>query len=234
MDQKAERSAILQALSQAGQLIDLPPGATALDLSGGDADLSAVFLSKEFETARLKADDPVSQGVTPVEGLPAATGLPDAALDLVGVAGIRAQSYQRELGFEAARILKPQGRLVLCYASPVVLPGTVAALTESLALQFNPFWPDQSDVHAIAPHLRYLAMSGFVGGQCFAVDTALEFSRDAWVAQAATQPMITQANLSPVELHDFKLVLHDYIKRDFGAGDFFIYYRTLTYLAFRP
>jgi len=231
---KAEQSAVSQSLVQADQLLDLPKNSTALDISGRDADLSALFLGKQFETARLKADGAVPEGVTPIEGLPAATGLPDDALDLVGIAGARAKSYQRELGFEASRILKPQGRLVLSYAAPVALPGTVAALSENLALQFNPFWPEPGDIHAIAPHLSHLAMSGFVGGQCYAVDTALSFSRDEWVTLAAKQPIITEANLSPAELQDFKLVLHDYIKRDFGSGDFFISYRTLTYLAFKP
>lgn len=234
MAMKAEQSAVSQALSRAEQLIDLPEESTALDISGDDADLSSIFVSKKFETARLKADGAVPEGVTAIEGLPGATGLPDGALDLVGIAGERAKSYQRELGFEAGRILKSQGRLILSYAAPVALPGTVAALTENLALQFNPFWPTPGDAHAISPHLSHLAMSGFVGGQCFAMDTALSFSRDAWVTLAAAQPIITEANLSPAELQDYKLVLHDYIKRDFGTGDFYISYRTLTYLAFKP
>lgn len=228
-----DQIAIDQALERTAGICEFPTEGTILDMSGHDADASSFFAKLGLETARIAGQGGQPDGVALIQGLPEATGLPAASLNMCALTGARAVDCNRDLLFEASRILKPQGQLVLAYTNPVSLPGTVASLTHNLALQFNPFWSPPADLFAISAHLSHFTMSGFVGGECHSFDSALAFSRENWVEYAATRPMIADANLSPAELQDFKLVLHDYIKRDFGNANFYLPFRTLTYVAYR-
>ena len=230
-----EQLALHQSLKRISPLMDIAGSTGAvLDLSSNDIDLSLHFLQTSKEVARLEGDIPAPEGVAAIKATATSTGLPDHSVDLVVVGGSRAKACEPEMLFEAARILKPQAGFVLAYAAPVYLPGTVPALSKNLALQFNPFWSETGDLHQISPHLSHLAMSGFVGGECHCLDSAVSFSREAWVSYCCTQPLIRDASLSPAELQDFRLVLHDYIKRDFGSTDFYVPFRALIYLAYRP
>ena len=231
---RVEQIALKQAFSRLDRLINLPDqGTRILDLSGPDADVAQFFLEKGCEAARLEGEGHAHEGIAQIKGLAGATGLPDQSVDFVCLAGEQAKICDRNVLFEAARILKPRAGIILSYTRPVALPGTVAFLSENLALQFNPFWDRPADPHGNSRHLGHLAMSGFVGGEAHCLDVALSFTREQWVDYFCAQPIIADAHLSPAELQDFRLVLHDYIRRDFGTSDFYVPFRTLSYLAFR-
>lgn len=234
MTSQAEQSALKQALDRLSDLVEFPSQSMAvLDASGHDVDVSNFFIQRGCETARVWGEGGSPAKANTIDGTAAATGLPAASLDMVVVAGARAQTCDRDVLFESSRILKPQACILLCYAVPVCLPGTVAALSENLALQFNPFWMPSTDPHAISMHLSHLAMSGFVGAESHTLDVSLPFSCADWVSLCCKGEIIQDARLSPTELEDFRLVLRDYIHRDFGSGNFFVPYRTLTYVAYR-
>ena len=234
MSQEIEKSAIQPAVQGLDRFFDLPvQGAAVMDLSGRDMDLSSDFVAKGYEVARLEKAGGGGQGVTLITGQFDATALDSDTVDMALIAGEQAEIGDRDALFEAARILKPGAGLVLLSGSYVSLPGTVSALTDALLLQFNPFWQPPEPMR-VDFSLTKLAMSGFLGGQLHTQDTALSFSREDWVRFAARQPAIAAARLSPAEEKDFRLVLSDYIKRDFGPARFFVPFRSFTYIGFKP
>ena len=69
-----EQTALSQSLSRLAEFAGLPSGkAVVLDVSGHDADVSGLFLSRGCDTARLKEAGGVPEGVTAIGGSPAAT-----------------------------------------------------------------------------------------------------------------------------------------------------------------
>ena len=233
MNQKIQKAAIDPALAGLGRFFDLPPqGSAIMDFSGADMDVTSGFLTRGYEVARLQSAGG-EEGVALLDTPCDATGLDAGSVDMALIAGADADACGRDVLFEAARILKPGAALVLATVGYVSLPGTVSFLTDSLFLQFNPFWQLPAPTR-VDTALTKLAMSGFLGGQTHTHDTALSFSREDWVRFSVEQPAIVDANLSPAEEKDFRLVLSDYIKRDFGPARFFVPFRSFTYVGFKP
>ena len=64
-------------------------------------------------------------------------------VDMVLLTGEGAAFADRDTLFEAFRVPKTWGTIVLMNGLYVSLPGTVSTLTDALTLQFNPFWQSQ-------------------------------------------------------------------------------------------
>ena len=113
-------------------------------------------------------------------GLAEETGLGAAAFDWVTAAQCWHWFDAPRAAREIARLLKPQGRILIAHLDWLPAPGTVVEATEALILEFNPSWPygglDGLPTHA----LRDLERAGFHSLELLAYDLPLVYTHQAW------------------------------------------------------
>jgi SAM-dependent methyltransferase len=81
---------------------------------------------------------------------------------------------------EARRLLRPHGRIVICYFDWIPLPDNVVRATESLILRHNPEWRGSGGFGMYPTWTADLAGAGFVGIETFSYDVEVTYSREAW------------------------------------------------------
>ncbi len=125
------------------QVLDVGTGTGTLALGFAERGCTAVGVdpSPGMLAEAAKAAEQADLTVRWVEARAEATGLPDAAFDVV-CAGQCWHWFDRgRAAVEAVRLLRPGGRMLIAYFSYLAGPGTVGGATEELVLRHNPGWP---------------------------------------------------------------------------------------------
>ena len=81
---------------------------------------------------------------------------------------------------EAARLLKPDGALVIAHFDWISLPGNLAEATERLIEKHNPDWTMGGGTGMPREWLADVAMAGFSGIETFSFDEQTPYSHQAW------------------------------------------------------
>jgi len=81
---------------------------------------------------------------------------------------------------EAARILRPDGRMLITHFDWIPLPGNLVEATEKLILVHSPSWPGAGGMGVYAPWLRDLGEAGFREIETFSYDVDAPYTPEAW------------------------------------------------------
>ncbi len=167
------------------------PGQRILDLGTGTGSLARGFARRGAEVTGLDiapemlaaaAELAAAEGlkVDFREGGAEATGLPDAAFDVVSAGQCWHWFDSAAAAAEARRLLRPEGRIVLCHFDWLPLPGNVVAASEALIRRHNPAWTldGRDGFHGF--HATALAVAGFTEIESFSFDRAVTYSHEAW------------------------------------------------------
>lgn len=109
-----------------------------------------------------------------------ATGLPDAAFDVVAAGQCWHWFDRPRAAAETWRLLAPGGHVLLAHFDWLPLPGTVVAATEQLILAHNPAWTAHGG-HGLHPRwFADLHAAGFTALQSFSFDVDVIYTPAAW------------------------------------------------------
>ncbi|HYD97887.1 MAG TPA: methyltransferase domain-containing protein, partial [Alphaproteobacteria bacterium] len=170
-------------IGAAGQrIVDLGTGTGAL--ARGFAQRGALVTGIDPAEALLeqaeRADRDSGVYVDYRAGRAEATGLPDAAADVVTAAQCWHWFDRPAAAAEARRLLVSGGQAAIVHFDWLPLPGTVVEATEALILAHNPGWSmgGGTGFYPQWPGDLYAAGFGYI--ETFSFDVGVEFSPEAW------------------------------------------------------
>jgi len=167
------------------------PGQRLLDLGTGPGTLARGFaLRGASVTGLAPSDDMLAQAraldaeagvsVDYVTATAEATGLQDAAFDVV-TAGQCWHWFDRpRAAAECRRLLTPGGTLAIAHFDWLPLPGNVVEASEALMLEHNPDWVGAGGTGIYRRWLTDMAVAGFEDIESFSFDVAVPYSLEAW------------------------------------------------------
>lgn len=136
----------------------------------------APALLNQARALDLEAGVSVDYCVAPAE----ATGLPVASADVVTAGQCWHWFDGSAAAREAARLLRPGGRVVIAHFDWIPLADNVVAATERLILRHNPAWAFGGGSGLYPAWLRDLAEAGFGDLETFSYDVSVLYSHAAW------------------------------------------------------
>ena len=162
-----------------------------------------------------------------------ATGLADAAFDLV-LAGQSWHWFDRAAAAaEAWRLLTPAGHLLICHFDWIPLKGNVVAATERLIEAHNPAWPFGGGSGIYPEWLGDVAEAGFAGIEAFSRDLVVPYSHEAWRGRIRASAGIG-GSLSPSAVTRFDDELARLLARDYADTPLDVPHRLWAMLARKP
>lgn len=200
------------------------PGQDALDLGTGTGTvarglaslgLTATGLdpSRELLDEARALDKAAGVSVTYLTGTAEATGLAPGRFDLI-TAGQCWHWFDRPAATaEAARLLRPGGRLLIAHFDWLPLPGNIVQATEDLILRHNPDWAGAGGTGIYPAWLADLAQGGFRGLETMSFDITQPYSHTAWRGRVRASAGIA-ASLGDDETAAFDADLARLLARD--------------------
>ncbi len=162
-----------------------------------------------------------------------ATGLPDAAFDLV-TAGQCWHWFDPEAAArEVRRVLKPRGHLVLGHFDWLPLPGNVVSATEALILKHNPDWHLGGMTGIHGRHVHHLRAGGFEDVRSFSYDEPAVYSHEAWRGRIRASAGVA-ASLPPDKVAAFDAELAALLTRDFPDDPLSVAHSVFTVIGRAP
>jgi SAM-dependent methyltransferase len=108
------------------------------------------------------------------------TGLASHSADVV-IAGQCWHWFNRPAAArEVARVLKPEGQLVIAHFDWIPLAGNVVDATEQLIVRHNPAWKGSGGLGLYPRWLRDLGEAGYRDLRSFSYDEDARYSHEAW------------------------------------------------------
>jgi SAM-dependent methyltransferase len=108
------------------------------------------------------------------------TGLPDSAFDVVAAGQCWHWFDRPRAATEAARILKPDGMLVIAHFDWIPLTGNMVRGTEELIEHHNPDWKMGRGLGVHPLWLRDLGEAGYGSLETFSYDVEVPYTPEAW------------------------------------------------------
>jgi len=108
------------------------------------------------------------------------TGLPGAAFDVVAAGQCWHWFDRPRAATEAARLLQPEGTLLIAHFDWIPLAGNLARATEELIEHHNPDWKMGRGLGMYPPWLRDLGESGYRDLATFSYDVDVPYTPEAW------------------------------------------------------
>lgn len=198
-------------------------GRDVLDLGTGTGSLARLFAEAG---ARVTGIDPAAPlldqareldraagvEVTYEVATAEATGLPDAAFDVVAAGQCWHWFDAPAAAAEVRRLLRPGGHAVITHFDWLPLPGNVVAATEELIVKYNPAWSMGGGTGLYPRWLTDLATAGFGSLQTFSFDLDVPYTPEAWTGRIRASAGVG-ASLPQPEVDAFSAeltaILHD-------------------------
>jgi SAM-dependent methyltransferase len=167
------------------------PGQSVVDLGTGTGTLARGFARRGCRVVGIDPSEPlmeqarrldVAQGVS-VEyrtGRAEDTQLPSASVDVASAGQCWHWFERRRAAREVARILRPEGAIVIAHFDWIPLEGNVVHATESLIELHNPAWKLGGGLGVHPKWLRDLGEAGFSGIETFSYDVAVPYTPEDW------------------------------------------------------
>jgi SAM-dependent methyltransferase len=203
----------------------ISPGMRALDLGTGTGTLAIGFAGRGMEVAGLDIAEElltVARNTADDRGMSARffvgsaedTGEPDGAYDVVSAGQCWWWFDSEATAAEAARVLAPGGRLLICDFSYLPLPGNVAERTEDLILDHNPGWPKAGWRGVHPEQVQALDTAGFTEVESFSYTVDVLFTHEAWRGRVRTCNGVGSA-LDTAQVERFDADLADLLADEF-------------------
>ncbi len=166
-------------------------GQSMLDLGTGTGSLGRGFARRGCRVIGLDLAEPLlakAREFDALEGLQTEyragraeeTGLPDHAFDIVAAGQCWHWFDRARAAAEVARLLRPDGRLLIAHFDWIPLPGNVVRATEELIERHNPEWRMGWGSGMHPAWLRDLGEAGFRNLETFSYDHSVTYSAEAW------------------------------------------------------
>ncbi len=161
------------------------------------------------------------------------TGLNNATADVVS-AGQCWHWFDRPAAtMEAARILKPDGKIVIAHMDWLPIADNIVALTEKLILEHNPAWNMSGGIGIYPQWLRDLDEAGYTNIESFTYDLAIPYTHFSWRGRIRASAGIS-ASLPSDKVAVFDLALAELLTSQFSNEPLMILHRVFAVVADRP
>ncbi len=230
-----DRLAGLGVGSPGQDLVDLGTGTGSLARGFAERGCTVVGVDPSAELLAQARELDAAAGVVVDHRVATAeqTGLPAGAVDVV-TAGQCWHWFDRPAAAaEAMRVLRPGGRIALCYLDWIPLPGNVVEATEALILAHNPDWFG-AGMTGMHPHFAAdLSVAGFVGLESFSFDLDLVYSHEGWRGRIRASAGVG-ASLEPDRVEAFDAELAALLAERFPADPQPVHHRVWALVAHQP
>jgi SAM-dependent methyltransferase len=248
------RTAVDYAQHRAGfpaQLLDvlaargvLRPGARVLDLGTGTGSLARLFASHGCAVTGVDIAAPLwgrarrldrerSVEVAYVEAPAEATGLPSATFELVSAGQCWHWFDRAAAAREVARLLVPDGQVLIAHFDWIPIPGNVVAATEEIILRYTPTWPFAGRAGLYPQWLVDLQSAGFTGIETFSFDLDVSYSHEAWVGRVRASAPVS-GTLEQDDVRACSQELTALLRERFAADPLAVPHRLWAVTAHRP
>jgi SAM-dependent methyltransferase len=162
-----------------------------------------------------------------------ATGLPSSSVDVVSAGQCWHWFDRPAAAAEAARILRPTGKVVIAHFDWLPLSGNVVAATEALIEAHNPSWQMGGGTGLYPQWLRDLGEAGFRDIESFSYDLAVPYTHEAWRGRIRASAGVG-ATLPPAQVERFDQELALLLKQMHPAPVMQIPHRVSAVVATAP
>jgi len=167
------------------------PGQDILDLGTGTGSLGRGFARRGCNVIGLDLAEPLlakAQELDAREGVHSEyrvgraedTGLPSSAFDVVAAGQCWHWFNRAQAAAEAARLLRPNGHLLIAHFDWIPLPGNLVRITEELIEGHNPNWHMGWGFGIHPAWLRDLGEANYQGMETFSYDLEVPYTPEAW------------------------------------------------------
>jgi len=207
--------ALARGFAHAGcRVIGLDPSERML--AQGRALTAEAGLEVDFRTARAEA-----------------TGLDDACADVVSAGQCWHWFDRAAAAREAARILVPEGRIVIAHFDWIPVAGNVVDATERLIDAHNPGWKASGRQGLHPAWLRDLGEAGYRGIETFSYDESVLYSHAGWRGRVRASAGVG-ASLAPEAVDVFDRDLASMLAERFADDPLEVPHRVFAVIATRP
>jgi SAM-dependent methyltransferase len=204
------------------------PGSTAVDVGTGTGTLARGFARRGVTVIGIDPDERLTDEARRLDaaagisveyrkGTAEAIPLPDAVADLVSAGQCWHWFEPRQSAREFARIVKPEGHVLIAHFDWLPLPGSVVDATEGLIKEHNPAWHFEAGNGFHPESVPYLYEAGFRQFESFSYDLDVPYSPEAWRGRIRASAGVG-ASLTPEGVQAFDVALQRVLSESF-AGD---------------
>ena len=219
-------------------------GQSVVDLGTGTGSLARGFARRD---CRVIGIDPAEEMLKAARELDAeagiqidyriaraeATGLDNAAYDIV-TAGQCWHWFDRpRAAQEARRILKADGRMIIAHFDWIPVSGNLVRRTEELIERHNPAWNMGSGTGLYPQWLADLAQAGFQHIETFSYDVAVPYTPEAWRGRIRASAGVG-GSLAADAVKHFDAALAELLQHGFPAKILQVPHRVFAVLAQPP
>ena len=134
---------------------------------------------------------------------------------------------------EAARILRPDGRLVIAHFDWIPLPGNLVQATEELIAAHHPGWRYGGGLGIYPPWLRDLGEAAFHAIETFSYDVDVAYTPESWRGRVRASNGVG-ATLPPEQVAAFDRALAALLAERFPGATLAVLHRVFAVLARAP
>ena len=220
------------------------PGQRIVDLGTGTGTLARGFAARGCDVIGI---DPAETMLEQARQLDAAagvstryitasaedTGLPDASADIVSAGQCWHWFDRPRAAREVARLLVPDGRVLIAHFDWIPLEGNVVRATEQLIERFNPAWTMGNGLGLHPQWLRDLGEAGFRDIETFSQDSDVPYTSEAWRGRIRASAGVA-ASLPAPEVAAFDAALAELLATRYPGDTLLIPHRVFAVIARRP
>ncbi len=220
----------------AGQrLLDLGTGTGALARVFATAGCQVTGLDPSAEMlggARQLARD-LGRRIDWLQSRAEQTGLRSQSFDLICAGQCWHWFQAAQAAREAARVLKPEGRLMIAQFDWLPIAGNLVAAVEELILRYSPTWHLGGGTGLYPERFVQLGEAGFVDIESFSFDVQVPYSQEAWRGRIRASAGVG-GSLAAEEVARFDAEHQELLLRDFPQDPLAVPHRVFAILARPP